>query len=157
MEAEKPDGRRQVLHLILSQPRRIGRQIEGHGWKEYTFLKVYFVGEHMKEKRVRSPLLPDEHDDVKPWKRHYEFEVDGGWQHLCLHLEAVREDYDVDEDTGSVEVLRTDEPHTSGCTAAIGAAQVRTPGRAGARRRRQRRRGGRGEEESPESPRAPEE
>ncbi|EMS68725.1 hypothetical protein TRIUR3_21465 [Triticum urartu] len=125
MEAEKPAGRRQVLHLLLSQPRRIGRQIEGHGWKKYTFLEVYFCGEHMKEKRVCSLLLPGRHADVKPWKEHYEFQVDGGWRHLCLRLEAVREDCDVDEDTGRVKVLRTDEPHTSGCSAAIGAAQVR--------------------------------
>ncbi|KAM3229689.1 hypothetical protein ACQJBY_060489 [Aegilops geniculata] len=125
MEAEKPAGRRQVLHLMLSQPRRIGRQIEGHGWKKHTFLEVYFCGEHMKEKRVCSLLLPGRHAGVKPWKEHYEFQVDGGWRHLCLRLEAVREDCDVDEDTGRAKVLRTDEPHTSGCTAAIGAAQVR--------------------------------
>lgn len=125
MEAEKPAGRRQVLHLILSQPRRTGRQFEGHAWKQYTFLEVYFGGDHMMWKKVRSLLLPDEHGDVKPWKRHYEFQVDSGWRHLCLRLEAVREDYDVDEDTGIVEVFRTDEPHTSSYTAAIGAAHVR--------------------------------
>ncbi|KAE8815915.1 hypothetical protein D1007_06755 [Hordeum vulgare] len=111
---------RQLLHLILSQPTRKGRP-----WKNYTFLEVCFGGEHMMWEKVHSPLLPDKLDDKPPWYRHYEFPVDSGWRHLCLRLEAVREDYDVDDDTGRVEVLRADAPHTSSHTAAIGEAQVR--------------------------------
>uniref|UniRef100_A0ACD5TVY7 Uncharacterized protein n=1 Tax=Avena sativa TaxID=4498 RepID=A0ACD5TVY7_AVESA len=112
-------GRRRVLHLSFARPAMSGRDYEGPAWKPFSSLHVY-----LGDSKVASLPLPESDDDLEAWWRPFEFAMGWEWPRLCLCLEAVREDYGVDNSTGRVVVFRPEEPHTSGHSAVIGAAVV---------------------------------
>jgi hypothetical protein len=112
-------GRRRVLHLTFARPAMSGRDNEGPAWKPFCSLHVYLGGG-----KVASMMLPARGDDLEAWWRPFELPMDWEWPRLCLCLEAVREDYGVNKHAGGVFVFRTEEPHTSGHTAVMGAAMV---------------------------------
>ena len=111
--------RRRVLHLTFARPAMNGRDYEGPAWKPFSTLHVHLGG-----CKVASLLLPVWGDEPETWWRPFQLPMGWEWPRLCLCLEAVREDYAVDEDTGDLFVFRTEEPHTSGHTAVMGTAVV---------------------------------